>query len=361
MSVTVVKPAESVKDSSASPFWGVSGEALLDQLKSSKDGLTGDEAARRLKASAALRLDGKQRAGPFVAFLSQFKSPVILLLLFAAGLSLFLGDRADALIIFFIVFASGLLGFYQENGATNAVEKLLAVVQTKTSVRRDGKTQEVTSDQVVPGDIVLLSAGEIIPGDCAVLESNVLTVDEAALTGETFPTEKTPGTLPAQTGLSQRTNCVYMGTHAVSGSGTAVVVHIGKETQFGAVSAKLQTRPVETEFEAGVRRFGYLLMQITFVLVVAVFAVPSTSPARTPAPRPRSSSSRSMIRSCASTSNSARPRSSNRSLVAADERRLRALFLLALVYFIAITLAPVAACRTFGSISKVEFGVPAAA
>ena len=196
-----------------------------------------------MEANAGHRLDGRQQTPPFVLLLSQFKSPIILLLVFAAGLSMFLGERTEALIIFLIVFVSGLLGFWQEHGAANAVAKLLAVVQIKANVRRDGKPQEITLDNIVPGDIVLLSAGDVIPGDCLVLESNVLTVDEAALTGETFPAEKSPGTLPADTALSHRTNSLYMGTHVVSGTATALVVHIGKDTQFGSISEKLRARP----------------------------------------------------------------------------------------------------------------------
>ena len=122
---------------------------------------------------------------------------------------------------------------------------------------------------------ILLSIGasDVIPGDCLLLESKDLFVDEAALTGETFPVEKSIGVLPPETPLSQRTNSLFMGTHVVSGSARAVVVRTGKETEFGKVSERLQLRPPETEFEHGVRRFGYLLMEITLVLVIAIFAI----------------------------------------------------------------------------------------
>ena len=279
MQAAIQKPIEPVEPSKSlsktpveSPFWSLSGDILLGQLHSSLQGLTADEANRSLEANANSRLGGRQQTSPFVLLLSQFKSPIVLLLVFAAGLSMFLGERVEALIIFFIVFVSGVLGFWQENGAANAVAKLLAVVQIKANVRRDGKPQEITLDNIVPGDIVLLSAGDVVPGDCLVLESNVLTVDEAALTGETFPAEKTPGILAADTALSHRTNSLYMGTHVVSGTATALVVHIGRDTQFGGLSEKLRARPAETEFEHGVRRFGYMLMELTLLLVIAVFA-----------------------------------------------------------------------------------------
>jgi Mg2+-importing ATPase len=187
--------------------------------------------------------------------------------------SLYLGDSLNASIILVIIFASSLLGFWQERGAANAVEKLLAVVQTKATVLRDGDQKEIPVEGIVPGDVVLLSAGDLIPGDCLVLESKDLFVNEASLTGETFPAEKTVGILPLGTPLSQRTNSLFMGTDVVSGNARAVVAGTGSETEFGKISDRLKLRPPETEFEHGVRRFGYLLMEVTLVLVVATFAI----------------------------------------------------------------------------------------
>jgi Mg2+-importing ATPase len=150
---------------------------------------------------------------------------------------------------------------------------LLAIVQIKATVLRDGDTLEVPIAEIVPGDIVFIQASDVIPGDCLLLESKDLFVDEAALTGETFPVEKSIGLLPRETPLSRRTNSLFMGTHVVSGSARAVVARTGKETEFGNVSERLKLRPPETEFEHGVRRFGYLLMEITLVLVIAIFAI----------------------------------------------------------------------------------------
>lgn len=215
----------------------------------------------------------KNRSDALTLLLAQFKSPVILILIFAAGLSFFLGDPLNALIILVIIFVSSLLGFWQERSATNAVEKLLAIVQVKAMVLRDGNQKEIPVEEIVPGDIVILNAGDLIPGDCLVLESKDLFVNEASLTGETYPVEKTTGILPPETSLSQRTNSVFMGTNVVSGSANAVVVGTGAKTEFGKVSERLKLRPPETEFEHGVRRFGYLLMEVTLVLVVVTFAI----------------------------------------------------------------------------------------
>ncbi|WP_334891764.1 magnesium-translocating P-type ATPase [Nostoc sp.] len=216
-------------------------------------------------------LKQKHKSSAWMLLLNQFKSPIILILIFAAVLSIFLKDAADAVIILTIVFISGLLGFWQERGASNAVEKLLALVQVKATVLRDGQSQEIPNEEVVRGDIVLLSAGKNIPGDCLVLESKDLSVNEAALTGETYPTDKLSGVLPAETGLSQRTNSLYLGTNVISGTAKAVVVHTGKETEFGKVSERLKLRPSETEFERGLSKFGYFLMEVTLILVVLIF------------------------------------------------------------------------------------------
>jgi P-type Mg2+ transporter len=205
--------------------------------------------------------------------LAQFKSPLILILFFAAGLSCFLHDPVDASIILAIVLASGLLGFWQERGAAHALEKLLAIVQTKAVALRDGVERETPVEEIVTGDVVILSPGGNLPGDCLILESQDLFVDEATLTGETYPVAKAAATLPPETPLSQRTNTLFMGTHVVSGHGQAVVVGTGRATEFGKVSERLKLRPPETDFERGVRRFGYLLMEVTLVLVIAIFAI----------------------------------------------------------------------------------------
>jgi Mg2+-importing ATPase len=253
-------------------FWSIPISDLLQQLQATPQGLSSREAQRRLELYGSNLLKAKKRTDSLTLFLNQFKSPIILILLFAAGLSFFLHDAADALIISLIVFVSGLLGFFQERGANNAVEKLIAIVQTKVQALRDGKQQEVPLEEIIPGDIVILTAGDLVPGDCALVDSRDLFLDEATLTGETYPVEKEVGILPQETPLSQRKNTLFMGTHVVSGTGTAVVVFTGTKTEFGKVSERLKLRPGETEFEVGVRRFGYFLMEVTLVLLLAIFA-----------------------------------------------------------------------------------------
>jgi Mg2+-importing ATPase len=204
-------------------FWNLSAADLFKLLQTVKEGLTSVEAKKRLALYGANLLKPPKRTDVLTLLVSQFKSPIILILLFATGLSFFLHDPVDAIIILSIVLVSGLLGFWQERGASNAIEKLLSIVQIKAAVLRDGKSIEIPVEQIVPGDIVILNAGDIIPGDGLVQESKDLFVDEAMLTGETFPVEKEPAILPQDTPLGQRTNALWMGTHVVSGSATQLI------------------------------------------------------------------------------------------------------------------------------------------
>ena len=254
-------------------FWSNSVSELLKSLQASDTGLSMDDAERRLSSYGANRLKPQKSSTAFTLFIAQFKSPIILILLFATGLSIFLHNPVDASIILIIVIISGLLGFWQEYSASNAVAKLLAIVQINTKVLRNGKQEDIHIEQIVPGDVVLLSAGDIVPGDCFLLDGKDLFVDEAMLTGETFPVEKSISVLPADTSLAQRTNCVWMGTHIVSGTAKVLVVYTAQNTEFGKVSERLKLKPLETEFERGIRRFGYFLGEVTLILVVIIFAI----------------------------------------------------------------------------------------
>ncbi len=254
-------------------FWSSSTDDILKELHTSWEGLSEAEAEKRLKEHGLNTLKPKKRTDSLTIFLGQFKSPIILLLLFAAILSAFLGDTLDSLIIMVIVMVSGLLGFWQEYGANNAVEKLLAMVSVKADVLRDGKVIKVPFEDVVPGDIVVFNAGDGIPGDSLLLETRDLFVDEAVLTGETFPVEKSVRALPEGTPLNGRINSLFMGTHVVSGTAKAAVIFTGADTEFGNISERLRMRQPIPEFERGVKNFGYLLLEVTSVLIIAIFAI----------------------------------------------------------------------------------------
>ena len=272
-----VQPSQGAKNTdsaqSLQSAWSIPRPDILSRLQTSPNGLSQQETDRRLGQYGPNVLKRGKRTDSLTLLLGQFKSPIILILLFAGALSLFVGDPVDATIILVIILVSALLGFWQERGATRAVEKLLAIVQTKATVIRDRSQKEIPLEDIVPGDIVVLNAGDLVPGDCQILESKDLFANEASLTGETFPVEKSVGVLPPETSLSQRTNSLFMGTNIVSGKAQAIVVLTGLKTEFGSVSERLQLRPPETEFEHGVRHFGYLLMEITMILVVATFAI----------------------------------------------------------------------------------------
>ncbi len=248
-------------------------EQLLAALQSEPDGLTSDEAGARLARYGPNSLDvGHRLHWPALLF-NQFKSPIVLILLFATLVSAVLQDWVDAAIILAIVGGSAALSFSQEYSAGNAAEKLRSQIRIKTTVLRDGTAGQVPAEEVVPGDVVLLSAGNLIPADGIVLEARDFFVSQAALTGETFPVEKQPGVVPANASLAERTNAVFMGASVRSGTARAVIVRTGSETAFGQIARRLQLRPPETEFEAGIRRLGYLLSETTLLLVLAVFAV----------------------------------------------------------------------------------------
>src|SRR4030066_487506 len=174
-------------------FWSIPAAELLQQLQTTPQGLTNDEARQRFIRYGANLLKPKKRANTLTLLLSQFKSPLILILIFAVGLSFFLHDPVNAVIILTIVLVSGLLGFWQERGGAHEINKWLSIVQIKAEGLRDGAIREIPVEEIVPGDIVILNAGDVIPGDCVIIESKDLFVDESALTGERYPEKKRRG------------------------------------------------------------------------------------------------------------------------------------------------------------------------
>ncbi len=254
-------------------FWNISIEQQYKLLNTSHQGLKNQDVEQRIKNYGFNRLNHKNEAGNIRLFFAQFKNSIILILLFATGLSFFLNDRLDAGIILTIVLISGCLGFWQEKGAASAIKELLAIVQITVCTLRDGVPTEIPSESLTPGDIIFLKAGDIIPGDCLLIDSDNLFIDEALLTGESYPVEKLPGILPGDTPLVERTNALWMGTHVQSGKATVLVIKTGQSTEFGKLAHRIQFKAPETEFEHGIRRFGYLLMEVTLILVILIFAV----------------------------------------------------------------------------------------
>ena len=256
-----------------SAYWSMAPEQLLTALNAASTGLSQADAKRRLQQVGPNSINAASQSNAFGLLLSQFKSPLVLILVVAAIISAIAGEWPDALIVIAIVMGSTTLGFWQEYRASDAIEKLRSKVTIKSTIMRDGKKCEVLSSEVVPGDVVLLSAGSLIPADGVILDANDLFVSQAVLTGEVFPVEKKPGKVPVSASLMERVNCVFMGTSVRSGTATVLIVQTAKATIFGQIAERLKLRPAETEFERGVHRFGYLLTRVMFVMFVAVFAV----------------------------------------------------------------------------------------
>jgi Mg2+-importing ATPase len=269
-SSTPPRAGQPFSQSASADFWSIASEQLLSSLHASNTGLQPADAEQRLKQYGPNTIKAQKRTTGLRLLLGQFKSPLVLILIFAAVVSGFVGEWVDATIVLAIVFGSTILSFIQEYTAGNAVEKLRSQVTIKSSVLRGGQPLTLPSIQVVPGDVVLLSAGSLIPADGIVLEAKDFFINQAVLTGETFLVEKKPGTVPANSSLAERTNCVFMGTIVASGTAQALVVQTGEATVFGQVAEHLKLRPPETEFERGIRHFGNLLTQVMLVMVLIV-------------------------------------------------------------------------------------------
>jgi Mg2+-importing ATPase len=272
-STTPPEAGQQVEQTTLAVYWSLTPEQLLSSLHASRNGLQPAEAEQRLKQYGLNTIRARQQATAVRLLLSQFKSPLVLILIFAAIVSGVVGEWVDATIVLAIVLGSSILGFLQEYTASNAVEKLRSQVTIRSNVLRGGQSQTLPSEQVVPGDVVLLSAGSLIPADGIVLEANDFFVNQAVLTGETFPVEKIIAAAPADASLAQRANCVFMGTSVNSGTAQVLIVQTGMTTAFGQVAERLKLRPAETEFERGIRHFGNLLTQVMLVMVVIVLAV----------------------------------------------------------------------------------------
>ena len=254
-------------------YWQYEPQEVIKELQTTANGLTATEAARRILADSTKKKERSPFVKDVILFLSQFKSPLTLLLVAAVILSAFIGETSDVFIILIILLATGIMSFIQERHAGKAVEALRSIIRTKVKVLRDNKVAEVYSEQVTAGDVLVFAAGDIIPADCLLIEGNDLHANEATLTGETYPAEKEPGKVAAETVMSKRSNVLFEGTSIVSGTGKALAVFTGKNTVFGKISASLSAPQLETAFEKGIRKFGYLLMQITIVLAVIILAV----------------------------------------------------------------------------------------
>lgn len=198
-------------------YWSRPSNQLLSELATTSNGLTSKEARKRLTAVGPNSFTEASGTTAIGTLARQFRSPLVLILVFAAGVSAIVGEGHESIIITAIVLASCLLSFTQEYGASKAVQALKEVVAHKATVVRDGAEESVMASDIVPGDILHLSAGSLIPADGIILEARDFNVSESALTGETFPAVKSPGMSDAGAGLAARSNNVFTGTSVRSG------------------------------------------------------------------------------------------------------------------------------------------------
>jgi Mg2+-importing ATPase len=254
-------------------YWSTDADVLVPRLRSSHDGLSAADAAERLREYGPNQVRERGRLTRPRVLLNQLRNPLLLVLVFAALASAMTGEWVDAVIVVVIVLATVGIGFAREYHAETAAAALQARVRTRARVLRDGHAVAVPTEEVVPGDVMLLSAGSLVPADGVILEAADFFVSEAVLTGESFPTEKRPGPVAPLASLRDRLNCVFLGTNARSGTARCLVVATGLRTQFGAIAHRLTLRPPETEFDRGLRRFGRLLTSAMLVMVFLVFIV----------------------------------------------------------------------------------------
>jgi len=268
-------PAEENLVCSAEDIVCLPSSDLLARLNTSLSGLNDEEVEKRLETFGPNEVARKRKTPILIEFLSHFRSPLVIILMIAATISGILGELINAIIILSIVLASVILDFTQEYRAEGAAEALRKRVTTTTTVFRNGTKRDIEISSLVPGDIIVLSAGDIVPADARVISARDFFADQSALTGESFPVEKTAELLaPENTADTGKwSNYLFMGTSVTNGTATAVIVKTGSSTQYGEIVKKSVERKPETEFETGLRKFGYLIMQVTFALILVVFFI----------------------------------------------------------------------------------------
>jgi len=246
---------------------------LTASLGAFTGGLAGSEAASRLALHGPNDALARRRRPLWREVLDRFSNPLILILLFASGLSAWTGQVASFVIIVVIVSLSVVLDLVQQRRAESTVDALRRSVGLRATVERDGKRREVAVEVLVPGDVVHLTAGDIVPADCRLLSARDLFVNQAALTGEAYPVEKHAGDLPAPPDdANSALNVLFMGSSVVSGVGAALVCRTGTRTELGGLAADLAAQRPPDAFEIGIRRFGGLMLRFTIFLVLFVLA-----------------------------------------------------------------------------------------
>ncbi len=251
---------------------GLDTDAVLAALDTTATGLSQAQAAARAAVVGPNAVRSHQvRAWTVLG--RQLRSALLVLLVVTATIAFVLGDHTDAIIIGAILAVSIGLGFVNEYRAERAAQALHSEIRHTVAVLRDGRLTDIDVFDLVPGDVVHLQLGAVVPADIRLLEANGLSCDEMVLTGESLPVDKTTGVAAAGTALADETSCALMGTVVHSGAGIGVVVSTAGHTEFGRIAVGLSERPPETAFQAGLRRFSVLLLEVAVVLTIAIFVI----------------------------------------------------------------------------------------
>jgi len=257
-------------------FSGLPAELILEKLKTSKSGLSEKEARERLIQFGFNEPAKKQKRTILTQILSKFINPLVVVLLVIAGFSLFFGEKISALLVALMALMSVFLSFIQEYRAGKEAEKLSEMVRATATVYRNGKSKEVKIKEIVPGDIVDLFAGDMIPADLRIISCKDLFINQASLTGESFPIEKISVPITSKTQVAtELTNVAFMGSTVVSGTALGVVIKTGISTQFGELSRKLAAIRIETSFDKGIKKYTWLMIRAMFFMVLFIFAINS--------------------------------------------------------------------------------------
>lgn len=235
-------------------------------------GLTDAQAAERFEKNGPNRIPTAKTDGLFIIFLKQFTSPLVFILLGAGFVLLFLETATDALVIFFVLFFNAIVGTIQEGRARNTLSALTEFVRTNATVLREGKETVIPAIKLVPGDIIALQEGEKVPADARIVESYNLSLDEAALTGESLPVDKTAGIISIPNlAVSEQTTMVFKGTYIMAGNGRAIVTATGSETVIGKISQKITLIDSEIPLKANIRYLSRLILIVVTVIISTIF------------------------------------------------------------------------------------------
>ncbi|MGB3188232.1 MAG: HAD-IC family P-type ATPase, partial [Limnoraphis sp.] len=249
-----------------------SAEENLNKLSvETNQGLSASNIKKRREKYGHNRLQKLKHRSSWQIFIDQFKSPIIGLLAIAAILSFSFQDWVEGIAIIIAILLNTVIGFFTELKAVNSMESLQELSRTKANVRREGKVQEISAEELVPGDIVVLESGDLVPADVRILQASKLQADESALTGESLPVSKTIEALEGDLSLAERTNMLFKGTAITRGSGEGVVVATGMKTELGHISsmtaeAKQESTPLEQRLD----KLGQNLIWVTLVIAVLV-------------------------------------------------------------------------------------------